>query len=738
MLLALLLGLVVVFIIVLAWLQRTRNITEYLFFIRYPLMLGAALVIFPFAAPSLAPDSLTNIFVLNKYEVGVACFIAFLAGWCIVYVGRVVIVSVPSRCELSYKRDIPWQAAADAPPAGELMGTWWPVVAAVLALPVVVSCVVNMARPSDRWWGVLAAATGFVAAVGVRELARRFAALWERGHAPDSPTWIGRAGTVVPARFRSASSSLNPYSDLPRSIQHLHERAFFLFLATAAVYVLIGRFARPNGILADDVPAVAYLLILCMMMTWLLSAVAFLFDRSRVPGVGVAVLILLLFQSIFPDSHYFEVVPWKGEPPVKGFEAIQKRWESHGKGPLVAVAASGGGITASLWTAIVLNGLHSSIEGFDDRVVLTSSVSGGGIATMLYADEFTAGGPPSPTQFTDLVENAGTPSLNAAVWGIAYPDLWRVLLSFRSGLSDRGWAIEQRWGGFLADPHTTLSAWAPGVREGWRPLQIFNATLQETGGRLLLSAADLRPGVPNPAIPRMSEEVMTAYPGYDLNVVTAARLSATFPFVSPQASPEPGKWPTPPAPLHCADGGYFDNSGLYTALEVLNDYLDTRAATDPTPRIAIIEIRAANTTDPDSNAAVAASRGGLIDGVAGPLETLYNARVATQITRGATEFSLYQKQWLAAHQVTVERFVFHLTDRLPLSWNLTSRERALIHSHWPGYTPPKWFVVPDEVKAACEDNAKEVQRLAQFLRHEGALEPAPPDPGQTQLHKSAR
>ena len=56
----------------------------------------------------------------------------------------------------------------------------------------------------------------------------------------------------------------------------------------------------------------------------------------------------------------------------------------------------------------------------------------------------------------------------------------------------------------------------------------------------------------------------------DIAIATAARLSAAFPFVSPAARPKPRSTRLQPFPqgaenLHLVDGGYFDNSGSWSA-----------------------------------------------------------------------------------------------------------------------------------------------------------------------------
>ena len=83
-------------------------------------------------------------------------------------------------------------------------------------------------------------------------------------------------------------------------------------------------------------------------------------------------------------------------------------------------------------------------------------------------------------------------------------------------------------------------------------------------------------------------------PGVDLKLVTAARLSATFPCTCPHSRPDVAPDFTGRV-FRAVDGGYYDNSGIVSALDVVNEWLRRRgrAAT----KIALVEIRASGRID---------------------------------------------------------------------------------------------------------------------------------------------
>src|SRR5437773_11256272 len=120
---------------------------------------------------------------------------------------------------------------------------------------------------------------------------------------------------------------------------------------------------------------------------------------------------------------------------------------------------------------------------------------------------------------------------------------------------DRGIAAEHAWKRQAPEVAAPLAAWRPDVLGGRRmPAVIFNATLEDTGGRLAIGTTDL-------ADKRGVKNFGSIYGNVvDPSVVTAARLSATFTYVSPAARIDAPVLRT--RTYHVVDGGYFDNYGI--------------------------------------------------------------------------------------------------------------------------------------------------------------------------------
>jgi hypothetical protein len=422
-------------------------------------------------------------------------------------------------------------------------------------------------------------------------------------------------------------------------------------------------------------------------LCWLLSALAFLLDRYRIP-VLVPLAGVLILTAQFPESdHYFEVRKLADPTAFTPAEALRAP-NAVPPDSAIVVAASGGGIQAAAWTARVLTGLVAAGEqaGFENRfsqsIRAISSVSGGSVGTLYFVNAYQAG-KFDRARVQSVFDSAADSSLDDVAWGLVYPDVFRsvapLLLSPRI---DRGWALERTWLKHLQvsfDTSPSLGTWRVDARNHLRPSVIFNTTLVETGERFILPTVDIQrsPG-------RRSFHDVTGYESLDLSAVTAARLSATFTYVTPVSR----ALCCPPRQhrYHVADGGYYDNYGLGSMSELLDQATRT---TPPVHHILLIQILLDR---PSDDPASGGSRGWFFQSFA-PLETLYKMRSAAQYARDETEFAFLQ-QALAARCVQLDRVTFPYEipndpkaqrPTPPLSWHLTPAQIDDIQAIWKAY-----------------------------------------------------
>jgi len=501
-------------------------------------------------------------------------------------------------------------------------------------------------------------------------------------------------------------------------------------------------------------PTFSLVFLLLTLICWSFAALSFFVDRYRIPLLFV-VLAWGFVTGKFPQSdHFYEVFDRKDstKEPLAGSEILQyyaghssssttiqsvpntvTGCQSSNNGqPIVLVATTGGGIQASAWTARVLAGLSSDILGFDCRVAMVSSVSGGSVGAMYFVNAYKNGGIPDEIRKIRLNENpivklAETSSLDDVAWGLAYPDLGLGLFPFLKGISysredknlhfvdggliftDRGLTLENSWEYRLENSDVRLSGWRKDVVEHKRPAVIFNSTLVETGQRFLLSTTDIDPPQ-DASLDRTTGRVefFDCYADSDMKVRTAARLSATFPYVSPatrmlrhaeqdksQNSSQNKECPHTSAGVydgqpHAVDGGYYDNYGMATLLDWLDAGLRTidksgKTLTDKAhlPKILIVEIRASPTrvqnTDPHSF--------GFIFQTIHPLETLWNVSETGQLSHNALDEDLVQRLY-GAPNVSSVIFEFNNVDSRgtpkakPLNWHLTPEDIDALQKSW--------------------------------------------------------
>ncbi|ARN80980.1 hypothetical protein MCBRY_002152 [Methylocystis bryophila] len=226
--------------------------------------------------------------------------------------------------------------------------------------------------------------------------------------------------------------------------------------------------------------------------------------------------------------------------------------------PMVIVATAGGGIRAAYWTATVLEKLEKDLEpsgGLSPYLFAISGVSGGSVGAAVYSASLAAraeGLKPHATEF--LADDFLAPAL--ATW-IFVDAPSQILPDFGQG--DRGVALEQSFEhaskGFLARPFLSFFPDRATTSKTWRPILLLNGTHEETGRRIIAGHVKIERDV---FVDSLDELHML---GSDVRASTAAHNSARFTYVSPAGDLGRGSGSV-------IDGGYFENYGALSALEL--------------------------------------------------------------------------------------------------------------------------------------------------------------------------
>jgi hypothetical protein len=314
-------------------------------------------------------------------------------------------------------------------------------------------------------------------------------------------------------------------------------------------------------------------------------------------------------------------------------------------------------------------------------------VSGGSVGALPFLNAYTASSPPYG-ELQSLVCAAETSGSADIWWGLVYADAIRAIVSYPPPwwfprTRDRGWALEQAWRRAIVPsdgPEPTLGDWRRDVASGFRPAVAFNATVVETGERAVLATSAMT----NPSSGTGPLEAQPITNQHDLSVFTAARLSATFPYVTPVARLDEAYLPpedqtVPSKELtallrHFADGGYWDNTGMVTALEWLraSGVLGKR-------RVLVIQIAPAALSEP-----VIHDRAWVWQWTA-PLSALLAVRTDAQQARNAIELKAIADALPGGISfVTIK----DSGQGASLGWHLSRAEKSAVARGWTTINSP--------------------------------------------------
>ena len=327
------------------------------------------------------------------------------------------------------------------------------------------------------------------------------------------------------------------------------------------------------------------------------GALIYFAQRYHIPVLSFVVVMAVVF-SLFNDNHAVRaeaelaVLPGSELRTERDLTSYYKAWStdllasSKSKGdevPAFLVAAEGGGVRAAYWTALVLSRLQDENTEFARHVFAISGISGGSLGGAVFvalAKSRHAGSTEKlESKAADiLAEDFLSPTLAAML----FPDLVQRFLPIAC-LPDRAQALEQSWEKSWAQHVGSDDLFARPFRgmlpgKGFdSPLLFLNSTDVATGRRVIVNALCEDRGEFDHVFHNALNGMDVI--GSDLRVSTAAHMSARFTYVSPAgtihrrdaredarfASEQPGENPW----IRVVDGGYFENSGTVTALELL-------------------------------------------------------------------------------------------------------------------------------------------------------------------------
>ena len=458
-------------------------------------------------------------------------------------------------------------------------------------------------------------------------------------------------------------------------------------------------------------------------------------STKRPPVLSLIALYIFVIVPAFFHVHTVQLIA--GSPAqAQPLDAVFAAWKQScapAEGPVrpIIVAVSGGATRAGLWGAAVLDQVLQAQQGNGAALFAVSSVSGGslgaaGAMTLLSQEERpcrAAGLALLRAKEQDAVPLAGD-ALGPLLGGWLLNDIPRAAfepIRWASGSDLRGGdsatAIEQGFTDLWDDvrppaaprwdePFLSLfymdgkGTYRPGM-----PLWFANGTDATTGNRVITTpiAAPLNAESKAPWPFRGARDFHVLMHA-DVSIATAINNTARFPYLEPFGEMLPPGEERQVGSL--VDGGYFENEGLLTVLELAEWLIDQ---SQPGRPVEPIIVQATGDGEPDVRASDIMTCDNASDGafipddkhsawqILAPLMGLYHVR-------GGHSAVLLRQAHDACTKGTLRFVHFYLpsdhSEAVPLNWVLSNRTARFI---WSAFTD-------DQVS-----NAAELARLKKVL-----------------------
>jgi len=439
---------------------------------------------------------------------------------------------------------------------------------------------------------------------------------------------------------------------------------------------------------------------------------------------ATAALILFLTLNYFVGEDYFSKryeafgLDYQESPAPYSVEALQqlndslhfahdreatlvmlknwrKKFPETEKPKMVFLCVSGGGKRAALWTFNALQHTDSLSSGrLMENSILITGASGGLIGASYFRElkyREKLGEQTRPYALFHR-QKVSSDNLNPLIFSLLANDLFVGFTKFEYAgehyYRDRGYTFEEQLNqiteGLMDKPITAYDT--PEIKS-MIPMMILTPTIVNDGRKLYIAARpvsfmnqDIQNFPQYPFAKISGVDFLTLFEkqgGEDLRFLSALRMSATFPYITPNTT-----LPTDP-PVAIMDAGISDNFGLSDAVRFLYSFKDWIATN--TSGVVFVSIR-----DSPKLATIAPKvKQSLIDGLTQPISTVYNNFENLQDINSDLSIN-HAKSWFEGeiHRVDLqyqsEGYVSILqkmdsirqnNPRASLSWRLTTREK---------------------------------------------------------------
>lgn len=339
-----------------------------------------------------------------------------------------------------------------------------------------------------------------------------------------------------------------------------------VFLAVAcwqAVYTLAHYADKVKYRWKYPIPVRTILFILFMLTTWL--------NHDHPVREHSSTLIA---DKRLPVIEHFN----KWLTNIESSSKLGQQWlEPDGRIPVIFITAEGGALRTGGFTTSLLSRLADTFKGAERYIYAYSSVSGGSIGCNVF-NAFTRLKSTGPAMDSITYDSLSSyfykqDFLAPAIGKYAFGEIFNYYIPFHIPIFDRAIALEKAWedafdglpGGdgkhnFLSDDYFSTA-----TADGTSAALFTNTVEVETGRQCLWSNVRVE------ALPRGRQRDLFGRYHFDLPYSTATGLSSRFPLVSPAAAFYPKQTDANgnPTASHYVDGGYYENKGSETMLQVI-------------------------------------------------------------------------------------------------------------------------------------------------------------------------
>ncbi len=343
------------------------------------------------------------------------------------------------------------------------------------------------------------------------------------------------------------------------------------------------------------------------------------------------------------------------------FTSKDSFFNKNAKYPVFFITAEGGALRTGAFTAMLLAKLQDSFPAFKNNIYAFSSVSGGSVGVgffnaVSYMENDSSRKQPG---FYQAVTRGffSQDQLSPVIGKMFYADILNYFWPSHVENFDRAIALEKSWECSYArcfnkagDENVFSQNFTTCFKNKLSPAWFINTTEVETGLQCYLS--NVRP---NDFLFQNDRDLFLKKMRGGINYSTAINFSARFPLFSPSAALQQDDCRT----YHYVDGGYVENTGAKTMLEIIQSLRASLCTNNILPYVIQVKFGGKD----------AWQQTGFINEISSVFDGIYNTRSGAS----ATYTALLKKEVKKLHGQFIEIPLDASAAEVPMSWVFSRR-----------------------------------------------------------------